>query len=355
METTISQKVFLDNASTTPIDERVFNEMIPYFKEMFGNASSNHEFGLIARKAIEKARFQVSNLINSKPREIIFTSGSTESINLALKGYVESNLYKGNHIITLKTEHKAVLNTCIYLESKGVEVTYLDVDENGLILEEELINALKEETILVSIMYVNNETGVIQDIKKISKILKDYNAVLFSDATQAVGKIDLDFFDMDVDMLCFSGHKINGPKGVGVLVKKDEIKLTPLIHGGDQERGLRSGTYNTPLIVGLGKACEIILNEFDEIQEKLNNQRGQIIKHYESKNIGVVNFKSIKTSPHIISITLKNIEAEDYLLQNKNEFFASTGSACNSEIIEFSHVLKAINIRDINKIIRLSF
>jgi len=349
-----NEPIFLDNASTTPVDKRVFDEMAPYFTDFYANASSNHEFGLKTRNAIEHARNQVSNLINSKTSEVIFTSGSTESINLALKGYVESNLFKGNHIITCCTEHKAVLNTCHYLESKGIEVTYLDVDNNGLISIEELSNVLRDDTILVSLMYVNNETGIVQNLKNISRLLESHQAILFTDATQAVGKIEVDFVDIGADLLCFSGHKVNGPKGVGALIKKDEIKLTPLIHGGNQEKGIRSGTYNTPLIVGFGMACEIILKEFNQIEKDIQKKRDEIITHYESKNIGRVNFKSVKTSPNIISITLINIKSEEYLLKNKNEFFASTGSACDSEIQEFSHVLKAMKMKDLDKIIRLS-
>ena len=345
---------YFDNASTTKVDDRVVAEMLPYFTEYFGNASSNHSYGKKAKDAIENARIQVSNIINCDSNQITFTSGATESINLGIKGYVEANSNKGNHIITVKTEHKAVLATCEYLETKGYEVTYLDVDENGLLNLEELANSVSENTLLICVMYVNNEIGVIQPIKEIGYIARDKNIAFFCDATQAVGKVDVDVEEDHIDMLCFSGHKLNGPKGIGVLFKRDGIELTPLIHGGGQEKGLRGGTYNTPLIVGIGKACEIALNEFENSLHALLKRRAELQEHYEANDIGQVNFKEVATAPHILSITLKNQEAEEYLILNSEKFVASTGSACNSEIIEISHVFKALKIEEKNKIIRIS-
>lgn len=345
---------YLDSASTTKVDRRVLQEMLPYFSEYFGNPSSSHIYGKKAKTAIESSRFKVSNLINATPKEIIFTSGATESINLALKGYLESNIEKGSHIITVKTEHKAVLNTCEYLQTKGIEVTYLDVDNNGLISITELKNAIKPNTALVTIMYVNNEIGVIQPIKEIGKICRENNIIFFCDATQAIGKVKVDVEEDYIDMLCFSAHKINGPKGIGVLYKRNGIEITPLIHGGGQEKGLRGGTYNTPLIVGLGKASDIAMNELENNIEKLLKKRKELQKYYESNDIGSVNFTQVKRAPHILSITLNNFEAEEYLMIKAKEFSASTGSACNSEVIEVSHVLKALKI-DNNKIIRISF
>lgn len=251
---------YLDNASTTKLDSRVLEAMMPYFNEIYGNASSNHAFGKESFRAIEQSRKQVSELINANESEIIFTSGATESINLALKGYTEFNFDKGNHIITVKTEHKAVLSTCEYLESKGVEITYLDVNKEGLILIDDLKNAIRNDTILICIMYVNNETGVIQPINEIGSIAREKNITFFCDATQAIGKIEVDVERDNIDMLCFSAHKLNGPKGVGILYKKRGIELIPLLHGGGQENNLRAGTYNSPLIVGLGKACELVVN-----------------------------------------------------------------------------------------------
>jgi cysteine desulfurase len=344
---------YLDSAATTPVDKRVLDAMQPYFSEIFGNASSSHVYGKTAKNAIEIARQQVADLVNCNSKEIIFTSGATESINLAIKGFTESNIEKGNHIITVSTEHKAVLSTCEYLETKGFEVTYLNVDENGLISLDELKDEIRETTVLIAVMYVNNEIGIIQPISEIGKIAQDHEVCFFCDATQAVGKIEVDVELDNIDMLCFSGHKLNGPKGIGVLYKKSSIAITPLIHGGGQENGLRAGTYNTPLIVGLGKACEIILKEFNLIRSKLLNKRIELERYYEESNIGIVNFKDIKRAPHILSVSLNDIDAEDYLIKNSKEFSASTGSACNSEIIEESHVLKAINKRIFN--IRISF
>jgi cysteine desulfurase len=344
---------YLDAAATTPVDKRVLDAMYPYFSEIFGNASSSHIYGTKAKEAIDKARVQVATLINADNKEIIFTSGATESINLAIKGYVEANMDKGNHIITVKTEHKAVLATCEYLETKGFDVTYLDVDENGLISLAELISAIRDRTLLIAVMYVNNEIGVIQPINEIGKIARKHTICFFCDATQAVGKIKVDVEVDNIDMLCFSGHKLNGPKGIGVLYKKKEIELTPLFHGGGQENGLRAGTYNTPLIVGLGKACEIISEELDEITASLLKKRKEIEKYYEENNIGKVNFKDVKRAPHIVSITLNKLNSEDYLILNSKEFSTSTGSACNSNIITYSHVLKAIKQKNKN-IIRIS-
>lgn len=348
------ESTYFDAASTTKVDPRVLNEMLPYFSEMYGNASSNHSFGVTAKKAIEKARVQVSDILNCDSKEIIFTSGATESINLAIKGYVEANPEKGNHIITVKTEHKAVLSTCEYLETKGYEVTYLDVDVNGLISIKQLRDSVKENTLLVVIMYVNNETGVIQPIREIGEFTRENDITFFCDATQAVGKVKVDIEEDYIDMLCFSSHKLNGPKGVGVLYKRKDIELTPIIHGGGQENGLRGGTYNTPLIVGLGKACEITNLEFNEKTKKLIEKRKDVEKYYEANNIGEINFKNVRKSPHIISITLKNYEADEYLMLKSKEFVASTGSACSSELVEISHVLKAMNIRSPEKVIRIS-
>ncbi len=345
---------YLDAASSTPIDKRVLDEMLPYFYEIFGNASSNHVYGKQAKNAVDKSRNSVAELINAESNEIIFTSGSTESINLALKGYVEANIEKGNHIITVKTEHKAVLSTCEYLETKGFEVTYLDVDNNGLICLNQLKSTIKKSTILISIMYVNNEIGVIQPISEIGKIAKEHNICFFCDATQAIGKVKVDVQFDNIDMLCFSGHKFSGPKGIGVLYKKTNIELTPLFHGGGQENGLRAGTYNTPLIVGLGKACELLMEEFENIKFELLKKRERIEDFYEKNNIGKINFRESNRAPHIISITLNDNEADDYLIINSNKFSASTGSACNASIVTPSHVLNALKIIDLKKIIRVS-
>ncbi|RDI56288.1 cysteine desulfurase family protein [Flavobacterium glaciei] len=346
---------YFDTASTTKVDSRVLEAMLPYFNEIYGNASSNHIFGKTAKKAIELARKQVSELINANENEIIFTSGATESINLALKGFFEANYDKGNHIITVKTEHKAVLSTCEYLETKGVEVTYLDVDNNGLISIDDLKKAIRKDTILICIMFVNNETGVIQPINEIGLIAKESEIIFFSDATQAVGKIWVDVEKDNIDMLCFSGHKLNAPKGVGILFKKRNIELTPLIHGGSQENGLRAGTYNTPLIVGLGKACEIALQELDDVEDyiiKLNSYLIQELKKLK----GVVIIGNEKNKVYnIVDVMIPDLNSDIFIAMETGSAL-SNGSACTSEIIESSHVLKAMGFSDVecNQTIRIS-
>ncbi len=345
---------YLDFAATTPVDPRVKEVMLPYFDEVFGNASSQHIYGRQAKQAIDNARRQVADIIQAESPEIIFTSGSTEAINLAIKGYVEANSDKGNHIITVKTEHKAVLSTCEYLQDKGIEVTYLDVDKNGLISLDELESHIRLTTILIVVMLVNNEIGVIQNIKAIGKIAREKSVCFFTDATQAVGKIPVDV--EHVDMLCFSGHKLGGPKGIGALYVRKGIKLTPLIHGGGQERGLRGGTYNTPLIVGFGKACELALEEFEANQERTLKQRRELIEYYESTKIGTINFNDVPHAPHILSITLNNLEADEFLIQHAKNFVASTGSACNASVIEVSHVIQTLFPNIVrNEILRISF
>jgi cysteine desulfurase len=345
---------YLDTASTTAVDPRVVEAMLPYFSEIFGNASSTHLYGNEAMKAVEKARAQVSNLLGVNNKEIIFTSCATEAINMALKGYVEANYEKGNHIITIKTEHKAVLATCEYLETKGVEVTYLDVDENGLISLQELKDAIRIDTLLISVMYVNNEIGVIQPIEDIGKIARENNIIFFCDATQAIGKVTIDIEKENIDMLSFSGHKINGPKGIGVLYKRNTIDLVPLLHGGSQENGLRAGTYNTPLIVGLGKACELIGAELEDNINSYSIKAKEIELYYEENNIGIVNFKKVKRAPHIVSITLKEKEAAGFLMINATEFAASTGSACSAGLGQKSHVLSAVQGLEKSEVIRIS-
>jgi cysteine desulfurase len=333
---------YYDAAATTPVDPRVLEKMTPYFSEIFGNASSNHAYGREAKKAIEEARHYVAELINAEDSEIYFTSGATESINWAIKGFLEANPDKGNHIITVKTEHKAVLKTCEFLETKGYEVTYLNVDENGLIQFGELEDSITENTCMICVMYVNNEIGVIQDIPKIGKLAREKEIVFFCDATQAVGKIPVDVFNDQIDMLCYSGHKMNGPKGIGVLYVRNGIEISPLIHGGGQEKGLRGGTYNTPLIVGLGFASGLVKTEFEERNKRLLSIKEELMSYFENSNIGTINFKNVPTAPHILSVSIINQEAEDYLLLNAQNLVASSGSACNSQLTEKSHVLENV-------------
>ncbi|EAR16482.1 cysteine desulfurase family protein [Robiginitalea biformata] len=350
----LSKIKYLDSASTTRVDDRVKKAMDPYFSDIFGNASSNHEFGKQARNAVERARGQVARIINAEPSEIIFTSGATESINLAIKGYTEANAHRGNHIITVKTEHKAVLSTCEYLESKGLDVTYLKVDENGLIDLDDLRKAIKESTLLIVIMYVNNEIGIIQPIEEIGKIAQKHNVIFFCDATQAVGKVPVDVLADRIDMLCFSAHKLRGPKGVGILYRKEGLQLTPLIHGGGQENGLRGGTYNTPLIVGMGKACEIANSERIQRVQSIELRRKFIEDFYENNKLGQVNFKEVKRAPHILSISLRNKDAAEFLISNSQKFVASTGSACSSALMEDSHVLNSIPNFNVKSTFRIS-
>lgn len=348
-----SKPIYLDTAATTRVDPQVKEAMIPYFDEIYGNASSNHIYGKEAKRAIEKARGQVADIINSEPKEIFFTSGATEAINWALKGYLEANPEKGNHIITVKTEHKAVLKTCEYLETKGYEVTYLDVDSNGLISIYDLKSSIRENTSMIAVMYVNNEIGVIQDIKAIGELANENDVCFFCDATQAVGKIPVDVVSDNIDMLCLSAHKMKGPKGIGALYIKKGIKIEPLIHGGGQENGLRGGTYNTPLIVGLGVACEVL----NEKKLFLKEHAYDFLQDHWEKNLkefGKPLFKGINRAPHILVIQLKDLEAEEFLIMKSKEFAASTGSACNASIIEESHVTMAIGLKP-NSTIRISF
>jgi cysteine desulfurase len=346
---------YFDSASTTKVDSRVLEEMLPYFTEIYGNASSNHEFGKQAKAAIEKSREQVAILINSDPNEVIFNSGATESINFALKGFVESNYQKGNHIITVITEHKAVIATCDYLEEKGVEVTFLDVDNDGLVSLELLKEAIRPDTFLISVMYVNNETGVIQPINEIGRIAKENSITFFCDATQAVGKIPVDVEKSNIDMLCFSGHKINGPAGVGVLYKKQKIELTPLFHGGGQENGLRAGTYNTPLIVGLGKACEIAFNELEKNTVSIENVCKYLIQELKKIPGAVIIGNEKHKVSNINDVLIPGLNSEIFISKSK-DLSLSNGSACTSQIIESSHVLKAMGLSDseCNQCIRIS-
>lgn len=348
--------IYLDNASTTRINEEVLNAMMPYFNQFYFNASSNHKEGVLVKNEIEKSRELCAELIHADPSEIIFTSGATESINYALKGFFEENFENGNHLITCKTEHKAVLNTCEYLETKGIEVTYLDVDSNGLIDLNELENSITPETALIAIMFANNETGVIQDIKSIGEIAQRHNISFFCDATQAIGKVDIDVNSFNIDMLCMSAHKINGPKGIGFLYVKSGIQLTPLIHGGSQENDNRGGTYNTPLIIGLGKACELAKRYIDNTAKGYKEIWETVLKCIDNTNnilvVGDLNQRLF----NIINIKINNLDASIFV-ESSNEFAVSNGSACTSRIIEGSHVLKAMGLSDqeCNQCLRISF
>lgn len=336
---------YLDNASTTIINEEVLNAMYPYFNTLYFNASSKNVNARIIKKKIEQSRDFCAQLINCSSDEIIFTSGATEAINFALKGFFEENFEKGNHLITCKTEHKAILNTCAYLEEKGVDVTYLDVSKDGHISLNDLESEIKENTALIALMYVNNETGVIHDMKAITSVAKKHNIQVFCDATQAFGKLLIDVKAIEIDLLCMSAHKIEGPKGVGFLYKRNGIKLTPLIHGGSQENNMRGGTYNTPLIIGLGKACELCIEKLKSNQLVYQKLSSYFIKELENKcGVSIVAKNSSKVNS-IFNLHIEQIEADLFISQNE-DVYVSNGSACNSMIIESSHVLKAMGYTD---------
>ncbi|MCI0717360.1 MAG: IscS subfamily cysteine desulfurase [Chlorobi bacterium] len=342
--------IYLDNHSTTQPDPRVVKVMLPFFTEIYGNASSStNEFGWKAGAAVENARKQVSKLINSDSREIIFTSGATESINLAIKGTADAYSHKGNHIITVKTEHKAGLDSCKSLEKKGYAVTYLSVDKYGLIDLDELKNAITGKTILVSVMYANNEIGTIQHIEDIANICKEKGVLFHTDATQAVGKIALDVSKLNIDLLSFSAHKMHGPKGVGALYIKNKslkIKITPQTDGGEQEKDLRAGTLNVPGIVGFGKACEIALNEMDSEISRIKNLRDTMYNGIISQLDEVyLNGHPDKRLVNNLNLSFKYVNS-DALMMSMKEIALSTGSACSSGSMETSHVLNAINISE---------
>ena len=340
---------YLDYNATTPVDERVLAEMLPFFSKHFGNAhSSTHEFGWYANGAIEKARQQVANLIEAESSEIIFTSGATEGINMALKGIFEAYKSKGNHIITTQTEHKAVLDTCDYLKELGAEITYLKVDREGRIDLDELKASFTSKTILVSIIAANNETGVLQDLEKISEMTHQHETLFFSDTTQLAGKLPIDVNDMGIDVCCISGHKLFAPKGVGALYvrrKNPRVNLIPLFHGGSQEHGKRSGTLNVPSIVGLGKACEIAKADFWENNAHISKIRGylehQLLEVPELRINGSTRYRLYNTA-NIYFPKLKN--GDRIFSHLKSKYAVSLGSACTSATTETSHVLKAMGL-----------
>ena len=341
--------IYLDNNATTPLDPRVLEAMLPYFTNKFGNAASrNHAFGWVAEEGVDYAREQVAKLIGCTEKEIIFTSGATEADNLAIKGVFEMYADKGNHIITATTEHKAVLDTCKHLEKQGARVTYLNVKEDGLIDLAELEAAMTPETILVTIMYGNNEIGVIQPIKEISAIAHKHGALFMTDATQAVGKIPVDVNADGIDLMAFSAHKMYGPKGVGALYvrrKGPRVKVTAQMDGGGHERGMRSGTLNVPGIVGLGKACELCRLEMDEEAKRLSGLRDKLENALTQLEESYVNGNKEHRLPHVANISFKYVEGEGLMMAMK-DLAVSSGSACTSASLEPSYVLKSLGLSD---------
>ncbi len=341
--------IYLDNNSTTPMDPRVLEAMLPYFNEKFGNAASrNHSFGWTAEEAVDYAREQVARLVGSTSKEIIFTSGATEANNLAIKGAYEMYGSRGNHIITVSTEHKAVLDACKNIEKKGGSVTYLTPNEDGLINLSDLEAAITDKTILITVMYGNNEIGVVQDIKGISAIAKKNGILFHSDATQAVGKIPVDVMADGIDLMSFTAHKMYGPKGVGALYvrrKNPRVKVTSQMDGGGHERGMRSGTLNVPGIVGFGKACELCQNEMADEAARLSVLRDKLEKELLTIEEAYVNGNVAHRLPHVANISFKFVEGEGLMMGTK-DIAVSSGSACTSASLEPSYVLKSLGLDD---------
>lgn len=348
--------IYLDYNATTPTDKRVVKAMLPFFSELYANPASNHVEGKRVKKALDNARSQVSDLLGGEPNEIIFTSGATEAINLAIKGVAYANRNKGNHIVTVSTEHKAVLDTCAFLETQGFEVSYLPVEQSGVLDLNTFRDAFRQDTILCATMFVNNETGVIHPVKQLVEITHGNGAVFVCDATQAVGKIPVDMVELDIDLLAFSGHKFYGPKGIGALFCKRGITLQGQIHGGGHERNRRSGTLNVPLIVGLGEACALAKQEMEELENHVSKLR----TYFEEEVLklpGVrINAKETSRLFNVSNVLFKGIEA-DILIANLKDVMVSTGSACTSALIEPSHVLTAMGLTEdeANSCLRFSF
>ena len=342
--------IYMDYHATTPMDPRVFEAMRPYFTDIFGNAASrNHSFGWQAEEAVEKARKQIADLIGATPKEIIFTSGATESNNLAIKGVAEMYAEKGNHIITCATEHKAILDTCKHLEKEGLRVTYLAVQTNGLVDLDALRAAITDKTILVTLMYANNEIGVVQPVAEIGKIVKERGALFHTDGVQAVGKIPVNVIKDNIDLLSFTGHKIYGPKGCGALYvrrKSPRVQVTAQMDGGGHERGMRSGTLNVPGIVGLGEACAICQKEMPEESRRMAFLRDKLRSKLEAELDEVyINGTMESRLPNNLNISFAYVEGES-LLMGINDIAVSSGSACTSATLEPSYVLKALGAGD---------
>lgn len=341
--------VYLDNNATTKVDPRVLDAMMPFFTEDFGNAASrNHPFGWKAEEAVDYAREQIAALIGANEKEIIFTSGATESNNLALKGVFEMYAEKGKHIITVVTEHKAILDTCKHLEKLGAEITYLIPDEQGLITVKQVEDAMRPDTILVTVMYANNEIGVVQPVKEIGALCKSRGVLFHSDATQAVGKIPVDVIADGIDLMSFTAHKMYGPKGIGALYvrrKNPRVKVTAQMDGGGHERGMRSGTLNVPGIVGFGKACELARLEMDSDTARISKMRDRLENELLKLEESYLNGSKEHRLPHTTNISFKYVEGEGLMMAIK-DIAVSSGSACTSASLEPSYVLKSLGLDD---------
>ncbi len=347
----MKKRIYLDNSATTPVDPRVLDAMIPYFTTHFGNAASrNHPFGWEAEEGVDYAREQVAKLIGAEDKEIIFTSGATESINLALKGAFEMYAKKGNHIITLKTEHKAVLDTCKHIEKMGGEVTYLDVKYDATVDLAELEAAIKPNTIMICVMWANNETGVIQDVQAIGDMCARHGVLFMSDITQAAGKVPIDVKKVGIHLAAFTAHKMYGPKGVGALFVnriKPRVKVVAQMDGGGHERGMRSGTMNVPAIVGFGKAAEICMQEMERDAARLSKLRDRL----QTAFLGILEEVTINGNPnsrlpHVTNMSFKHVEGEGLMMTFNQEIGLSSGSACTSASLEPSYVLVAMGLGD---------
>lgn len=342
--------VYLDYNSTTPCDSRVVKAMLPYFTERFGNAASKtHSFGWQAEEAVEYAREQIAALIGGETKEVVFTSGATESINLALKGIAEAYASKGNHIIISNIEHKAVLDTCKHLEKQGMEVTYLPVNSEGLITVQQIEEAIRPNTILISVMYANNEIGTINPVCEIGAVARKHSVLFFTDATQAIGKIPVNVNEDNIDLMAFSSHKIYGPKGVGALYvrrKNPRVKLIAQIDGGGHERGMRSGTLNVPCIVGFGRAAEICTNEKEKEAQHTLMLRNKLENALLQLNDVYINGSKEHRLTNTANLSFKNVEGQALMMSINKEIAVSSGSACTSASLEPSYVLKALGLDD---------